>query len=1213
MRRVSKQPSSRRNAQAKNVSPAARHSPNKPSPSRPLTTPTRRDAGNDDNHRSVIENSEVKAAREAARKEHEFSSAVLDTTGALVLVLDREGHIERFNKACEQTTGYKSDEVHGIPFWDLFLVPEELDAVKDVFAEITAGRFPTSHEGHWLTKTGERRLIAWSNTALLDDRGSVEHVVATGIDITERRRAVEVLRETQPYLQSLLDYANAPIIVWDPSYRITLFNRAFEHLTGHDATDVLGQQLSILFPDSSRRESLGKIGLTSGGEHWESVDVPILCKNGETRVALWNSANIYEPDGLTLKATIAQGQDITERRLAEDTRAEALEQLDAANQELSARNAGAMREREKAEGLAEVLADERDLLQIVMENTPEANLVYLDPDFRFVMVNQTYADNCQMTKEELLGKDHFDLFPNEENEAIFTKVRDSGEAIEFKAKPFVYEYQPWRGVSYWDWTLTPVKDAKGNVSGLVFSLVDVTEDIRARQFSEALNEIDAAIHSSLDADRITETVVTAAVSVMNCESAVIGLWDGDAWTVAHVQGLEPSLVVKRQRFAPDRVPVAMKALKTKKPVALDAKHSRSAAMRHMVEHFGVKSILNVPLIAGGDVIGVIGFNYHSEALPFSERQIDFATKLAASVSLSLQNARLYAERREAARLNAALTEIDSLIHSTLDSDEIMRRIVVHAVKAVGCESARISLREGDRWVARYLHGEASELLNLPLTDEELPQAGLVATTKSPLTIADAYNDERVNRDFMRRHRLRSLIIVPLIVRNEGIGVFSLNYLSAPIAFTEAQTDFATKLGASVSLALNNADLYSREAEAARLNEALNHIGDLITSTFEEDEIMRRVVVEARKAVGCDSCRILLREDDGWLLRYIDGGSVESLGRRLDDSAVPHQVLAAQSGSPVVVDDTSNDPRVDAKVMQENNLKSLLIVPLVVRDRSFATLSFIHQTAPVGFTDAEVDFARKLSVSVSLALESAHLYTQEHRIAETLQRSLTQPVPKISGLEIGVAYTSAFEAAQVGGDFYDVFTVDDETVVAVVGDVSGKGIEAAGLTEAIRSSVRTLAYIDYSPAFVLSRLNQSLLRQLPEDMFATAHMLALNRKSGEIRISTAGQPEPVIAGKRCQLVKTPAGPPLGTTAYAHKESYLKLPSDHTFLLYTDGITEARGVRGMFGDKRLLGAVSKSRSKHPQHLVDDVLAAATRFADGKLTDDVALLALRHARER
>ncbi len=131
------------------------------------------------------------------------------------------------------------------------------------------------------------------------------------------RRSEEAERETREYLENLIDYANAPIIVWDPQFRITRFNHAFETLTGLPAAEVLGKEIDLLFPEDRREECLGHIRQTTGGQRWEVIEIPILHRNGSVRTLLWNSATIYVPNGNTAIATIAQGQDITDRKRAE--------------------------------------------------------------------------------------------------------------------------------------------------------------------------------------------------------------------------------------------------------------------------------------------------------------------------------------------------------------------------------------------------------------------------------------------------------------------------------------------------------------------------------------------------------------------------------------------------------------------------------------------------------------------------------------------------------------------------------------------------------------------------------------------------------------------------------------------------------------------------------------------------------------------------------
>ena len=142
-----------------------------------------------------------KLAEEAFNSERDFNSAVLSTIGALVVVLDRDGRITNFNKACEQLTGYSFDEVKGKVFWDLLLIPEEIDSVKAVFLDLRSGQFPNKHENYWVTKDGRLRLISWSNTALMNREDTVEHIIATGIDITERKEAEKALQKAHHELE----------------------------------------------------------------------------------------------------------------------------------------------------------------------------------------------------------------------------------------------------------------------------------------------------------------------------------------------------------------------------------------------------------------------------------------------------------------------------------------------------------------------------------------------------------------------------------------------------------------------------------------------------------------------------------------------------------------------------------------------------------------------------------------------------------------------------------------------------------------------------------------------------------------------------------------------------------------------------------------------------------------------------------------------------
>jgi PAS domain S-box-containing protein len=195
------------------------------------------------------ETTEHHATLKAIERERRVNSAVLETTDALVTVLDRKGRIVRFNRTCESLSGYTFDEAKGRRLFDFLIPPEEVEEVRAVFEDLRAGVFPGTHENYWLTKSGNRRRISWSNTALLDADGNVEFVIGTGLDVTERRLAEVALRDSQArfrlLVESVRDYA---IFMLDPDGCVVSWNRGAEWIKGYRAEEIIGQHFSRLYP-----------------------------------------------------------------------------------------------------------------------------------------------------------------------------------------------------------------------------------------------------------------------------------------------------------------------------------------------------------------------------------------------------------------------------------------------------------------------------------------------------------------------------------------------------------------------------------------------------------------------------------------------------------------------------------------------------------------------------------------------------------------------------------------------------------------------------------------------------------------------------------------------------------------------------------------------------------------------------------------------------
>jgi PAS domain S-box-containing protein len=169
---------------------------------------------------------EIASRVRALKKERNFVSTILDTVGVLVIVLDPEGHILRFNRACERISGYSFGEVSGSYFWDLFPMAEEAESVRTFLMGPQASVFPNTHENYWTMKNGNRRLMIWTNKALYNDEGSVEYIVCTGVDITERQQVEAALAKERNLLRTLMDNLPDSIFVKDTEGRFITANAA---------------------------------------------------------------------------------------------------------------------------------------------------------------------------------------------------------------------------------------------------------------------------------------------------------------------------------------------------------------------------------------------------------------------------------------------------------------------------------------------------------------------------------------------------------------------------------------------------------------------------------------------------------------------------------------------------------------------------------------------------------------------------------------------------------------------------------------------------------------------------------------------------------------------------------------------------------------------------------------------------------------------------
>jgi hypothetical protein len=296
------------------------------------------------------------------------------------------------------------------------------------------------------------------------------------------------------------------------------------------------------------------------------------------------------------------------------------------------------------------------------------------------------------------------------------------------------------------------------------------------------------------------------------------------------------------------------------------------------------------------------------------------------------------------------------------------------------------------------------------------------------------------------------------------------------------------------------------------------------------------------------------------------------------------------------------------------LASVIAAPLAARGRTLGVLVLVRDDPSTPFAEEDLSLAGMLAARAGLAVDNTRLYAEREYVAETLRRSLLPPeLPRIEGLEIAARYLpAAEEGTQVGGDFYDVFEAAPERWVAVIGDVVGKGAEAAAMMGLARYTIRTAAMSEGRPSAILETLNQAVLEQTDDERFCTACCVRLRPSGGEARatVSSGGHPLPLVlrADGSTEVVGSP-----GTIIGVFEDPVLvdravDLGLGDTLILYTDGVTDERRDADEFGETRLHEALSELTGAGAQRIADGVVDAVVGFRTGQPKDDIAILAIK-----
>jgi serine phosphatase RsbU (regulator of sigma subunit) len=292
--------------------------------------------------------------------------------------------------------------------------------------------------------------------------------------------------------------------------------------------------------------------------------------------------------------------------------------------------------------------------------------------------------------------------------------------------------------------------------------------------------------------------------------------------------------------------------------------------------------------------------------------------------------------------------------------------------------------------------------------------------------------------------------------------------------------------------------------------------------------------------------------------------------------------------------------------------SVICVPISDGTTGYGTLTLTRLAAKGPFGVADLGLAEELGRHLAIAIRVDRVFRQRSQVAEALQASLLPArLPSVPGLEFAAAYIGATQFQEISGDFYDVFKAGDGWGIAV-GDVCGKGQDAAAMTGAARHAIRALAHVHDAPADVLAAANEVLVAEDYEDRFV-AVSLAFLRQRGRgvhVRLGSCGHVGPaIVRGDGRVEILEGDGLPLGLFEDTEPgQLEIELNTGDVLFFYTDGVTEARSADLSFFEDQLADALAAVAGRSASEIVRAVQELVTTFSAGELKDDVTILAVR-----
>ncbi len=639
------------------------------------------------------------------------------------------------------------------------------------------------------------------------------------------------------------------------------------------------------------------------------------------------------------------------------------------------------------------------------------------------------------------------------------------------------------------------------------------------------------------------------------------------------------------------------------------------------------SLAVVPLVVSDRAVGAVVVHW-ARRRSISEADKSFLFTITGAAAQAVERARLTLTEFANLERSQHLQHLSSALAAATTPGDVAREAVDGGRRALGAHSGvcRVPLA-GERVLSCLAsNGHPSLFSAGPLPVEGTPSGSVLAGGRAIVTTKETAADGAGNLSGELQPGALEEVGEPVTVVIEALkgsggplGVLALAFVgrSEP---SEPELRFLSTLAGLTAQALERAQLFEQEREALRRAEAgrerlalLSDVTKLLSSSLDPTTVMQRTM---RLVVGrlSDACVVQVPGENG--LQRLNVRGTEIFASRAAQHMIGPDSIPYDADAPAAIAYRTGQAQValvssPAGEGEQAADSTALAVPFTANGEVIGVMTFLDGPDRQ-FEPDDISLATEVADRTGVALSNATRFQREHVVAEVLQHAvLPDSLPTVGGLHLDAEYRAGAAGTYVGGDWYDVFRLDDQNVVFSVGDVMGKGAPAAALMGQVRSAIRAYAAAGQTPSEVLSSLDQ-LFDVLGEDRVVTAVVGSVNPASGSVRLANAGHPSPLLvradghstffSSQNSLLIAAGLGGPVRPSLA------VTLSPGDSLVMYSDGLVERRGELITLGMQRLAeAATAVALSGWP---AQPAAALASRMDDDEQADDVVVLALRYA---